>query len=386
MATHRLPERSWTFVILLYLCLIYLPFIIARSDAPDSFIIGDCYYYRAAVVSLLEDGDLLLENNVPADLLNHQLAIGTEGFVPKHPIIMPLVSLPFYFLFGTPGLLLFNILDCMILIVLIFKLNCLFHNHLVALITTILYATGTLFLEYTYNYSPDVFSTVLLLAGLYLILRERFYVGVFLLGLSLFARITNAPLVGVILLYAGFVILRGGVASGSAREHSRKKVLLVLTTAVVFLIALVPFFYANYMLFGSPIITGYQRTAVAGAEGQALLVDHMNDFNQPLLKGIYLSLFDPRNGILPTNPVLILAFLGLFQIRRINPLDKVYLILLICLIQFILFAKYDEWYASLVSNRYLMTFIALSSIFTGNYLSYLGGKFPLKAPLQEHIS
>jgi hypothetical protein len=162
MTTPRLPERSWTFIILLYLCLIYLPFIIARSDSPESFIQGDSYYYRAVIDSLSEDGDLLLANNISADPLNGQLAVGTEGFVPKHPIILPLVSMPFYLLFGSPGLLLFNILDCMLLIVLIFKLNCLFHPRIIAFTTTILYATGTLFLEYTYNYSPDVFATVLI--------------------------------------------------------------------------------------------------------------------------------------------------------------------------------------------------------------------------------
>src|SRR5258706_930992 len=384
MTTHRLPERSWTYTILLYLFIIYLPFIIARSDTVESFIQGDCYYYRAVIDSLLKDGDLLLANNIPADPLNGELAVGKGGgFVPKHPIIMPLVSMPFYILFGTPGLLLFNILDSIILILLIFKLNCLFYNHLIAFITTILYATGTLFLDYTYNYSPDVFSTALLLAGLYLMLRGRFYMGAVPLGLSIFAKLPNAPLAGVILLYAGFVILRGESTNGRIREQLGGKGMVILTIAVIFMIALAPFAYTHYRLFGSPVVTGYQRTAIAGADGQVLLVDHTGKFNQPLLKGVYSLLFNVRNGIILTNPILILAFMGAFWIGRIRFQNKIYLRLLICLVQFILFAKYDEWYTSNFSNRFLMTFIALSSIFTSNFLDYLSHKFSLEAPIQE---
>jgi hypothetical protein len=371
VTTHRLSDRGWTLVILLYLFFIYLPFIISRTDSTESFLKGDSYYYRAVIHSLLEDGDLLLVNNIPADPLDGQLAIGKDGLVPKHPIILALISMPFYLLFGDPGLLLFNLFACMILIVLIFKLNCLFYPRIIAFITTILYATGTLFLDYTYNYSPDIFSTVLLLAGLYLVLRERFYAGAFLLGLSIFAKLTNAPLAGVILLYAGFLIRRREITKDSLRGPFQHKILVIITTAAVFLIALSPFAYVNNMLFGSPVITGYQQTAVAGEEGEVMSVNHTDKFNQPLLKGIYLSLLDPRNGILPTNPVLILAFVGVFWIRRIDSQDKIYLILVLCLIQFILFAKYDEWFTSHFSNRFLMTFIALSSVFTSNFLSYV---------------
>ena len=376
MAMHRLPERAWTYIILLYLFFIYLPLIISKSDGTENFIQGDSYYYRAVIDSLLQDGDLLLVNNFPTDPLNGQLAIGRDGFVPKHPILMSLVSLPFYFLFGAPGLLLFNIIGSIFLILLIFKINCLFHSHLISLITTILYATASLFLDYTYGYSPDIFATVLLIGALYLTLRGRFYSGAALLGLSIFAKLPNAPLTAVILAYASIRIWRD---SGSSRESLKNKIKITAITAVIFLVALLPFAYTNYRLFGSPLVTGYQRTAVAGADGQVQSVDHAGKFNQPLLRGIYVSLFNPRNGVIPTNPVVLLAFLGVVQIRRNRYQEKMYLILLICLIQFVIFAKYDEWYMSHFSNRFLMTFIALSSVFTGNCLSYLSERYSIGA-------
>src|SRR5215216_2695284 len=385
MTTHHQSDHRWIFIILLYLCSIYLPLIISRSDTAESFLQGDSFYYRAVLDSLLNDGDLSLANNVPTDPLNGQLAMGREGFVPKHPILMPLVSLPFYSLLGTPGLLLFNIFNSIILILLIFKLNCLFHSRSIAFITTILYATATLFLDYTYSYSPDVFSTLLLLGGLYFVLQKSFYAGMVLLGLSIFAKLPNAPLVFTILLFAGFMIWREHSEQDNSKEQFRHKLAVTVTAIVIFILALVPYAYTNYKLFGSPIVTGYQRTATADSAGQMLLVDHASKFNQPLLKGMYISLFDPRNGILPTNPVVIMALLGVVRLRSIKPRDKAYLILLLCLIQFVLFAKYDEWYMSHFSNRFLMTFVALSSVFTGSFLSYISQKYSFHDSPPEEV-
>jgi len=66
-------------MLVFYLCLIYPPLILSYTAANLSFLKADCYYYRAVVVSLLEDGDLLLTNNISDDPLNGQLALGQEG-------------------------------------------------------------------------------------------------------------------------------------------------------------------------------------------------------------------------------------------------------------------------------------------------------------------
>lgn len=374
MTTHRISDRNWISAILLYLFLIYLPLIISRSDSSESFLQGDSFYYRAVIESIIKDGDLLIANNVPTDPLNGQLAIGQNGFVPKHPILLSVVSIPFYALTGTPGLLLFNMIDCMILMVLIFKLNSLFFDRLIAFITTILYATGTLFFDYAFNYSPDIFSTVLLLGGLYFILRDNYYSGTFLLGLSIFAKLPNMPLVAAILQYVGLMIWRQR-ANDDSNEGTRHKLMVSISIAAIFIVSLIPFAYTNNMLFGSPFVTGYQRTAVADENGQMISVDHSGKFNQPLLKGTFLSLFEPRNGILPTNPVLFLAVLGMARMKKGQFNRKLYLIIALCLIQFLLFAKYDEWYTSHFSNRFLMTFIALSSVFTSNFFNPIIQKY-----------
>lgn len=379
MELARLSEKTLTFILLVYLILVYLPFTISRAVITKTFIQGDSYYYRAVLDSLLQDRDLALANNVSDDPLNGQLASGRQGLVPKHPILMPLVSLPFYILLGNVGLLLFNIFDCMLVIVLIFALNCLFFHRLIAFITAILYATTTLFLDYTFNYSPDIFSTVLVLTALYLTLQNRFCGGAFFLGLSIFAKITNLPLAGVILLYSFFLIWRRDPASQTYENTLRGKATVTAITFLCFVAALVPFALGNYYLFGSPIVTGYQVTAVADANGHVLSVDHSGKLNQPLLSGIALLLFDPLNGITLTNPIMILAALGVTRIHTMRSHDKALLVALLCVTQLVLFAKYDEWYTSHFSNRFLMTFIALSSVFSSNYLNYLALKSPLAA-------
>jgi hypothetical protein len=371
MKTQQKSTILWSISILIYLCLIYPPFILSKIASSENFIKGDAYFYHATVLSILNDGDLLLENNISAYKLNGDLAMGKHGLVPKHPILMPLVSLPFYMLFEIQGLLLFNILNCIVISILIFYINNLFFSHLVSFITTIVYATGTLFFEYVYNYSPDIFSTTLVLSGLYLILIKKMSIGVFILGLSIFAKISNAPIVLMMLIYALFIIKREKIKD-TKEKSSDSEIKTILVIVMIFLISLIPFAYTNYILFDSPFITGYQRTAIEIENSEIVILTHVDKFNQPIISGILSLLFDQRTGIILTNPIIIIAMIGVFYIKTfVKHQYKVVLIILICLTQFILFAKYDEALMSHFSNRFLMTFIALSSIFTSAYFNHL---------------
>src|SRR5215469_9333654 len=130
MKIYRMSDRRFLVLITLVLCFIYVPYLLSNRSEGIQFIKGDCFYYRAVIGSLLNDGDLLLQNNIDGrdPLDGQQLALGRRGLVPKHPIIMPVVSIPFYYLFKDYGLLLFNVLDSMLLIMLIYKLNRLFFD------------------------------------------------------------------------------------------------------------------------------------------------------------------------------------------------------------------------------------------------------------------
>jgi hypothetical protein len=60
--------------------------------------------------------------------------------------------------------------------------------------------------------------------------------------------------------------------------------------------------------------------------------------------------------------------------RRANS-AQLYLIIAVCLVQFFTFAKYDDWQTSEFSNRFLMTFVAGSSVLAGGYLDFLAKRF-----------
>jgi len=366
----RLSDAGAVGLLLLILAGIYLPYIWSRGPSTNSFLQGDCLYYRFAVVSLLEDGDLDLANNIRGNpkyrhmpLLNGQLALSVDNrLVPKHPVLMPILSAPFYFLLGSQGLLAFNALLAVGVILLIYLLNRRFTGPLISLISALLYAVGTLFLNYSYNYSPDLLSTILFLGGAYLALRRSYYPSALLLGLSIFAKLSNVVLVALLAAYCVYRIFKEG--RGEQGRAWRRAILF----SGALLLSLCPQAYVNQTLYGSPLTTGYQRTVLPGpAPGKIRVVSHVDYFNQPLIKGSVQLLLHEK-GLLPTNPVLLLALLGILLITRQKDPEAQALLAALCLVQFFFFARYDEWHASHYSNRFLMTLVALSSVFCGNVL------------------
>lgn len=370
-----LAGPPWPALLIIALLFVYLPFIFSQEFWAHTYIKGDSYYYRAAIISLLEDGDLLVANNVSYDPLSGQLAVGQAGLVPKHPILLSLLALPFYLVAGTPGLLLFNLFMTLLLMVLLLRFNQLFMPAAPAFVVTFLYGVATLFFNYAYNFSPDILSTLLLLGGLYLLFRERTAYAAVLLGLSIFAKPLNLLPVGLIGLY--FLWMQINRAGNEAAAHrltvNWRNILLF---AGCFALGLLPFLVANYLLFGLPWVTGYQRIAVAGAlPGEIVLSSHVNHFNQPLLPGLYYLLFHPNKGLLTTNPLLLLAIPGLFNLLRAPRRPELVLLAVISGAMLLLMARYDYWYTSHFSNRFLMLTVALSAPFTGWTIQRLARKY-----------
>lgn len=353
------------------LLLIFSSSILFQSVQGKTFLQGDCWYYQQIIVSLLEDGDLDMQNNIMnLDPLAGQLALGKNGrYVPKHQILMPLVSIPFYLVFESVGLLIFNLLMLLTLFSLIFKLNCLFIDRMPALLTTLMYALGTLFLNYAYNYSPDIFSTLLVVSGLYLCLNNHHNIGAILLGLSLFAKISNFPLVIIIVTYTILNILffNDIVVVRPQRKHWQVALFLL-----VLCLSVMPFLATNWALYGSPFETGYHRTLIQATEGQGqIFQDHSDDFNTPFLEGVNNLLMLSQKGIVPTNPIILTSLLGLFFLSDLKHKRHFILFGVVALVQFVFFAKYDHWYTSHYSNRFLMTFVVMMSVFSGAFVQYV---------------
>ncbi len=311
------------------------------------FLIGDCPYYASAAVSLWVDGDLDLRNQLLGGLEAHQrqVALGLRGeWYPKHPILMPLLSVPFYALFGTSGFLLFNVLALAGVALVVWGL-C--HRHVSPALSTLSTAgilAGTFLRAYVYNYSPDLFSTLLFLGGLLLVLRERPGCGGAFLGASVMAKITN--LFGL-LIVLGFLLWR----------PKRLEALRAAAAALPFLLILAAL---NTAMFGSPTVSGYDRTLVL-VNGSPATVSHRGFFDLPVLEGIQGQLFSEKAGLLPTSPLLLLSLPGFVLLLRRHPWEGLLLVCL-CEFTFLLFSTYRWWSTSHYGNRFLMVPVALGAV------------------------
>src|SRR5262245_61108327 len=155
------------------------------QDHP-TFLVGDCIWYRAALISLLEDGDLDVKNNVarkqywPAA----NVSLGQDGaWYPKHPILMPLVAAPLYWLAGNGGLIAFNLLQLAALTACLWFGARRHASEEVSIAVVLWFAFGTMLRPVAYNFSPDVFSTLLVCLSFLTVLSRMPLLSGVLLGL-----------------------------------------------------------------------------------------------------------------------------------------------------------------------------------------------------------
>ena len=334
--------------VLVGLLLAGMVFKVTREDTGAAgFMIGDCPYYASVAISLWEDGDLDLGNQLRGGLAVHQeqVAVAADGaLVPKHPILMPVASVPFYALFGVRGFLIFNLVVLMILGLVSWETGRLYAGPGPAAAATLLVLGASFLREYVYNYSPDLFSTLLMLGGILLILKHRPQWGGALLGVSVLAKLTNLFVAAVVVV---FLLFR------PPRKEAAKAALAMVPGILAWMLV-------NLALFGSPTVTGYDRTLILH-DGVAGTFSHREFFNAPLLQGMIGILLAPRVGLLATSPLLLLAVPGFVTFLRKHPWDAA-LFLGIAEFLFLFFSTYSRWSTSHYGNRFLMLPVVLTTV------------------------
>ena len=313
---------------------------------PLTYLVGDCPYYAATAVSILDDHDLDLRNQLRGGLEVHgrQIALGRNGaWYPKHPILMPLIALPFVAAFGIPGTLVFNLLVLALLALALMRLARQVARPWPAALAAFLLVAGSFLRDYGYNFSPDLFATLVLMLGILSLVRGRDPMAGLLLGLAVCAKITNLFLLPLGLLYSGWCrgwrgFLRAALGSAGP--------LLALGAL-------------NLALFGSPLETSYDRNVVV-QDGAMVTVSHRGLFDQGVLDGVAGELLDPIHGLLPTSPVLFLALPGSLLLFQRRPREA---LLYLALAEFLLllFATYRYWASSHYGNRFLMPLVAVAT-------------------------
>jgi 4-amino-4-deoxy-L-arabinose transferase-like glycosyltransferase len=330
----------------------------ATHYTPLGFLVGDGPYYAETAVSILHDGDLDLRNQLRGGLQVHgpQIALGRNGaWYPKHPILLPLLALPFLSVFGMPGLLVFNLLVLAGVAAALYDLARLYATAAAAAAAVVVLILGTFLRAYAYNLSPDLLALLFVTTGLACLLRGRALAAGTLLGIAALGKILLLVLLPLAMVYAA---ARGG-GRGTARLAAG------CAGPLFALLAL------NTALFGSPLVTSYDRN-VTMVDGRAVTTSHRGLFDNDVLAGLAGELTDQRHGLLPTAPALLLALPGFVVLARRRAADAL-LMLGMSVFLVLLLAAYREWNQSHYGNRFLMPVIACAAPAVALALQELAG-------------
>ena len=318
-----------------------------RLDRP-TFLIGDCPYYRATLVSLLEDHDLDVKNNLIDEryAMPSNVALGRNGaFYPKHPILLAVAALPFYVLAGDAGLLAFNLAQLGALVLVMWIGARRYAPDWVAFVVMLWFAFGTLLRPVAYNFAPDVLSTLLVVGGIVALLYGRSLTAGALLGLSLWAKWTNLVFVPV------------AVAALAARREWRALLRFGAAAAV----PVIGLLGLNWHLFGAPFTTPYDRVLIVSKVRWVVEPSHRTFFTVPFWRGLWTQLTDSRMGLIRAAPPVLVALPGFVEMFRRDRAAAL-LVGAACAAQLAVFAKYDQWNVSSYGPRFLLSVVALCAL------------------------
>src|SRR5205085_4997004 len=251
-----------------------------------TYLPGDCPFYRATALSLLREKDLDLHDDMAWNVVRPQgqVALGARGeWYPKHPILLPIAALPFYAALGDKGLLAFNVVQVALLDVLVFFLARRLTPDAVALAVAVWFAFGSFLRPVAYNFSPDVFSSLLVVSGYLALVGRRLGVAGPFFGLAVAAKWTNLVFLPIAGIYA--------IATAGVRPSIR----FALSAAPV----LVALALLDFHMFGSPFVTPYDRVL---GEGFRIEPSHRMMFDRPFFAGLWAQIVDPRLGLLRSAP------------------------------------------------------------------------------------
>ena len=354
-----------------------------RLDHP-TFLIGDCAYYRATLVSLLADHDLNVGNNLVKQRypLAGNVARGKNGaFYPKHPILLAVAALPFYVVAGDIGLLAFNLAQLCALLLVMWLGARRYASDTLAFALMLWFAFGTLLRPVAYNFAPDVLSTLLVAGAVVAILYTsepskgseppamssgrakpglrstrdgRCVLAGILLGLSVWAKWTNA------------VFLPVAVAALALRRDWR----LLARFGAAAAVPVAGLLALNWHMFGSPFVTPYDRVVVVVNQRWALEPSHRTFFTLPFWSGLWTQLSHPKMGLIVAAPPFVLALPGFVLLFRRERWEAL-LVGGACAVQLATFAKYEQWHVSSYGPRFLLTVVALSALPAAATLAFI---------------
>lgn len=244
--------------------------------APDKWLNKDGTFYYLTLRTLVDHGTLAQDQTQPrswyeADLpwnktLNadwSDVAVGRAGhWYPKHPILMPLFTVPLFYAFDAYGALILNLLCLALLPVLAYRIALRVAPWGAALAAAALFASSAFLTEQAWGYSNDLFYAALTLLAFERAFAEKPISSGIWFSLAIFAKATNAVLLPA---FALIFLMRRDVRG-----------------LIRFAIAMVPgcvlFAGLNTWMYGAPWHTGYNHILVR-VNGHQDFHDHAQDFD-----------------------------------------------------------------------------------------------------------
>ena len=345
LSTGRPFRVGWGITLLVAtVCGVVYTTIAVRSYEPHTFLVGDCPYYAASALSLIADGDLKIQNNMSGGEEMHagQVSIGADGkWRPKHPILMPVTSIPFLQVFDLNGLLIFNVAMLTFLAAQTHRLALLGASGPVAALATGVTCLLTFVVTYAYNYSPDAFAAIPgLLAVIFLLDRLPLRTGI-AAGLTFLAK----PMHIVLVVMCGIVM----AYTQGWRGAVRYSVGVLPSVAAVMLY--------NWILFGDPLTFSYDRILHL----EAGIVTQRVDFNLGLIPdNLAGQFFNAEHGLLFTAPSVLVALAGLLFLWQRQLTTIVPPALTVSYLAFL--STYDPWMTSHYGNRFLFIPVLVSAL------------------------
>ncbi len=252
--------------------------------SPDRWLYRDGSFYFNTVRSIVENGSLDQSHFHPRSWFNGRLgwnynltddwsnvAVGSDGttWYPKHPLLMPILSVPFYLAFGDVGTLVFNVLCGVLAAVLAAELACAFTARWAASLLGLALGSLPLIVREAYGFNNDLFYTTLVVGTAVGLANRQLGRAGLLGGLSVFAKITNVFFLGIFGAWA-------------LASRDRKAILRFAAAAAVGLAATL---LVNWLLFGAPWITAYQRVLVVH-DGAQEIQSHTRLFHRDFWVGL----------------------------------------------------------------------------------------------------
>ncbi len=264
------------------------------------------------------------------------VALGRDGaHLPKHPILLPLLSTPFFWAFGLLGTLIWNVLLYGLIAAAAFSLARRYASVPAAAFAALALPLATGIRDQAYDYHVDVLMLALFTGALALLHARRGVWAGLLLGLTVVLRPT------ALLWMPSLALLV--IARKDWRTLGRA---LIAGT-----IPLVIFAISNHWLYGRPWWSGYNRVLVV-VNGEPQVADVSDAFSVPLREGLQ-NLWSGPYGVQHRLTLMFVAVPGLlFSVRR-RPVYVVAALLGVAG-SIVLFAKY-RWYG----DRFLWPSCAL---------------------------